>query len=220
MAHQQQPEKAASSHLYWARNKSEEKALTGEHKPLSAEEAAALQAKAGAGAAWNKASTWEEKNIATWAADAMRNEILPAVAFVLGPEPPLPKLPDAAAADGLTASSSCKVRVTAVDTIKGDATYVLSRGKEKVLFELNMKLKLEMELLDESGTLKNILTGTLHLPEVSNDELGDAKMPSAKFSCDQAGWKPFFESAGKQGWPSVKTALETLVEQAKQKWRN
>ena len=54
----QEKEKAASSHLYWARNKSEEKQLTGEHKALSAAEAAALTAKAAdKGAAWNKAAT-------------------------------------------------------------------------------------------------------------------------------------------------------------------
>ena len=161
-------EKAPSSHLYWARNKSEEKSLTGEHKALSAEEAAALAAKSGPGSSWNKASTWEEKNIAPWATAYVREDVLPSLAYTLGtPEaPPLPKLPDDPSAEGLTPSSSCKVRVSAVDSVKGEATYVLSRGKERVLFELAIKLKLEMELLDEAGALKSIVSGTLNVAEV------------------------------------------------------
>jgi len=215
-------QKPANAHLYWARNKSEEKQLTGEHKALTPEEAAALaKGSSTAGAAWNKASTWEEKNIATWASTLMRDEILPDVAYTLGPPgPPLPALPADSSAEGLSASSSCKVRVTSVDSVKGDATYVLSRGKEKVIFELAIKLKMEIELLDESGALKNIIVGTLNVPEVSNDELGDSKLPSAKFTCEQAAWKPFFEQCAKGSWPSLKGALEAFVEQAKQKWRN
>ncbi|KAL1512000.1 hypothetical protein AB1Y20_005275 [Prymnesium parvum] len=209
--------KPASAHLYWARNKSEDKVLTGEHKALTPEEAAALAAKSagGVGAAWNKASTWEEKNIAAWAIGVMRDELLPPLAYELGgQERPLPASPLEAAV------ASCKARVSAVDSVKGEATYVLSRGKEKVLFELGLKLKLEMELLDESGALHEILTGTMHVAEVSNDELGDARMPSAKFTCDQTAWKPFFEECAKASWPSLKASLERLVEQAKQKWRN
>jgi len=213
--------KAANAHLYWARNKSEEKQLTGEHKALTPEEAAALAAQSSsAGAAWNKASTWEEKNIASWAISLMKEEILPAVTYTLGPPgAPLPTLPSDASAEGLSSSSTAKARVTSVETVKGDTTYVLSRGKEKVIFELAVKLKLEVELLDESGALKNIVSGTLNIPEVSNDELGDAKMPDAKFTCDQAPWKPFFEQSAKAAWPSLKVAFEAFVEQTKQKWR-
>lgn len=43
--------------------------------------------------------------------------------------------------------------------------------------------------------LLNILTGKLIIAEVTNDDLSDAKLPSAKCTCDQDGWKPAFEYA-------------------------
>ena len=70
-----------------------------------------------------------------------------------------------AGAEGLTSSASCKVRVSSVENVSGEVTYVLSRGKERCVFELALKLKLEMELA-EGGELKTILTGQLNIPEV------------------------------------------------------
>ena len=67
--------------------------------------------------------------------------------------------------------------------------------------------------------LKQILTGKLTLPELTNDDLDDAKLPGgSKCTCEQDGWKPYFEPAAKLCWSSVKVTLQALIDQAKQKW--
>ena len=104
--------------------------------------------------------------------------------------------------------------------MSGECTYVLSRGKQRVVFELQIKCSLEMELR-AGDELKHILTGKLTLPELSNDDLDEAKLPGgSKCTCDQGGeWRAFFEASAKAGiWPTVKGSLEALIEQAKQKW--
>lgn len=67
--------------------------------------------------------------------------------------------------------------------------------------------------------LKQIVTGKLTLPELSNDDLDDSKLPGgSKFVCEEDGWKPVFEAAAKGCWGSIKGGLGMLIEQAKQKW--
>ena len=111
-----------------------------------------------------------------------------------------------------------KVKVLSVDSVSGESTYVLSRGKQRVVFELQIKLQLEVEV-HVGGELKQIVTGKLTLPELSNDDLDDAKLPGgSKIVCEQTEWKPFFEAASKGCWEGVKTVLNVLIEQAKQKW--
>ena len=83
---------------------------------------------------------------------------------------------------------------------------------------LRPRAQLEMEL-HVGGELKQILTGKFTLPELSNDDLDDAKLPGGhKCTCEQDGWKPFFESSAKCSWGAIKTTLQALIEQAKQKW--
>jgi hypothetical protein len=73
--------------------------------------------------------------------------------------------------------------------------------------------------LHVGGTLKEIFTGKVTLPELTNDELDEGSMPSGcKCACDQAGWKPVFEAGSKRCWAPLKGVLEALIEQAKQKW--
>lgn len=163
MSFQEQPAKTADAHLYWARNKSQSAPV--QHKPLSAEEAAALeaQAAASAGAAWNKAATWEEKAIGKWSSELLRDTMLPELAYTLPSEGgSLPALP--ADSEGLTPVATCKVRVATVESVSGDVTYVISRGKERCVFELALKMKLEMELW-EGSELKTIISGQIHIPE-------------------------------------------------------
>ena len=69
--------------------------------------------------------------------------------------------------------------------------------------------------------LKQILTGKLTVPEVSNDDLDESKMVGgAKCICEQEkdGWKPFFDACAKGSWHGIKGTLQALVEQTKQKW--
>ena len=170
------PERKPTDHLYWAR--SESKGAAPPPKPISAEEAkqlAAASSTAG-GSAWNKGgNTWEEKRINTWAHELLKETLLPELSYELpGAAGAVPKLPSGQEGDG--GEPRVTVRVTAVDSVTGECTYVLSRGKQRVVFELTMKLVLEVEL-HIGGELKQILSGKLTLPELSNDDLDDAKLP-------------------------------------------
>jgi len=208
-----------ADHLYWAKTSSINAAPP--PKQLTAEEVKKMEQQASSaagGSAWNKGgSTWEEKKIESWAHELLKTELLPAIAHELPTATaPLPALP---AGDDGAAPDAVHVKVTGVDKVQGEATYVLSRGKQRVVFELELvKIKLEVEV-KAAGVLQSIVTGMLTVSEVTNDDLSEPKLPSAKFVCEQAGWKPAFEYAAKQSWPAIKAALETLVERAKEKWR-
>ena len=212
-------EKKPTDHLYWASTTSADKAPP--PKPLSAEEAAAIQARAVAaangGSAWNKGgNTWEEKKINTWACTLLKDEILPTIAYELPSSAlRLPNLPGGVDFDGADAVS---VRVTGVDSVSGECTYVLSRGKQRVVFELQMKLLLEAEV-KLGGSLQTILTGKLTVPEVSNDDLDEPKMPSTyKCTCDQPPFAKYLAHVAMGAWPGIKASLESLVDQSKVKW--
>lgn len=152
-----------SDHLYWARTQST--ATPVEIKPLDKEAAAALEQAAAAkrGAAWNAASTWEEKDISKWAYELLSETLLPSIAadFELSPAESA-KLP----AELQDLSLRCSLKVASVTSTTGDVTHVLSRGKQRVVFELTLKLLLELEIR-QGNELKHILTGTLNITEVS-----------------------------------------------------
>lgn len=211
----EQEPKAPSDHLYWARSSSINAAPP--PKPISAEEAKKMEASSSGASAWNKSgSTWEEKKIDAWAFEILQDTLVPEMAYQLPmPGVPVPALPASETGGGELRVS---VRALSCDSVSGEATYVMSRGKQKVLFELKLKIKLEMEVFVDAE-MKTILTGMVTLPELSNDDLSDAKMPSGcKCTCEQTGWKPFFEQAAKASWAEVVKALEALVSNAKQKW--
>jgi len=176
-------------------------------------------ASAAGGSVWNKGgNTWEEKKIDNWAFELLKNTLLPEMTYALPlPGIPVPALPGSAGDLG-DGERRVTTRVLSCDSVSGEATYVLSRGKQRVVFELKIKLKLEMEL-HVGSELKSIITGTVTLPEVTNDDLSEAKMPSGvKCTCEQDGWKPFFEQAAKASWMQLKATLEVLVDNAKTKW--
>ena len=136
----QMPEKKATDHLYWARSSSTGAAPP--PKPISADEAKKMQDAAGAGgSAWNKGgNTWEEKRINQWTFDLLKETLLPELAFELpgaaGAVPSLPRGEDSGAGE-----QRCRVRVLSADSVTGECTYVLSRGKQRVVFELQIKLQ-------------------------------------------------------------------------------
>jgi len=179
----------------------------------------------------------EEKEISKWSKELLREQLLPSLVLSLPSEgAALPALPtnhaaqtilatqsghtsyEALAAAAATGSLTAQLRLTAVERVDGEATHIISRGKQRVVFEFTLKLKLELELR-EGDELREILTGTITVADVTNDELQQAKVP-AKCTCEQAGWLPFFEPAAKQCWLPLRGLLSVYVEQAKTKWRN
>ena len=101
-----------------------------------------------------------------------------------------------------------------------NVTFVVSRGKQRLLLELELKLKVEAEVFGGAGDeMLQILTGKLTIDEVTGDDLGGAKMPFSKCTCDQKAWKPFLSKAAPAAlWPPLKEALVALQEQGKAKW--
>mmetsp|Transcript_14088 Transcript_14088/g.23380 ORF Transcript_14088/g.23380 Transcript_14088/m.23380 type:complete len:216 (+) Transcript_14088:55-702(+) len=210
--------KGPSDHLYWARNKSTAKPV--EHKPLdqAAIEALKIESANSRAAAWNKAATWEEKNISKWAHDHLTETLLPEVCTPIELNRSLlARLPSAVRDQPLR---WCQARVICAKSVSGDVTYVFSRGKQRVVFELKLKLKLELDLRGEGNNLCEIISGELQA-EVSIDDLDDSKMPSPKATCDQSGtgWGPFFQAAAPQLWPALVQVLKQFINEAKQKWQ-
>ena len=216
-----QREKTAAKHMYWARSASLTPATTVVPKKLDAAEAAALEAAAASkaastGAAWNAAQTFVEKSVSKWAHDLLSETLLPDLSGESSDAlPPAP-----AGADGAAAPSATRVkcRVISIETVSGDVTFVVSRGKQRLLLELELKVKVEAEVF-AGDELQTILTGMLTVDEVTGDDLGGAKMPSSKCTCEQKAWKPFFTKAAPAAlWPPLKEALVALQEQGKAKW--
>ena len=134
--------KAPTDHLYWARSSSQNAAPP--PKKLSAEEAKQLEASSSAAgaSAWNKSgNTWEEKPVNTWAFELLRDTLLPEMTYALPlatvPVPPLPP----SEADAASGNVSVSVRVLKAESVTGECTYVVSRGKQRVVFELQIKLQ-------------------------------------------------------------------------------
>ena len=92
-------------------------------------------------------------------------------------------------------------------------------AKQRVVLDLKIKLKLEMEV-HVGGELKTILVGKLNIPEITNDELDDEKLPGeCKATCEHnQAWSQFFDRAAKGSWSRLQPTLKELIEQTKQKW--
>ena len=60
--------------------------------------------------------------------------------------------------------------------------------------------------------------GDLHVPELTNDDIGATKLPHAKFRCEQDAGARAFEGGCRAMWTSMAEVLAALVEQTKQKW--
>lgn len=140
-------EKTPASHLTWARSKSSTAPV--EPKKLSEAEAAALATQnAGAGASWNSGQTWEEKEITKWSKELLKEQLLPSLSLSLPSDgAPLPALPGIEAAQALAAAATdgtlrAVAKVVAVDKVDGEATHVVSRGKQRVVFEFTIKVNL------------------------------------------------------------------------------
>eukprot|EP00903_Cladosiphon_okamuranus_P013940 g12966.t1 len=126
----------------------EAKALIGDIAPKKLEPAVAAAvpgaeaAGGNAGSAWNKAGTWESRDMTSWAKQRLQ-ELLGAVEF------------DA---------SESTVTVVKVDKLEGDAEISFSRGKKRYLFDFRFELKWEAPDL-VCGPAKGVLV----YPDVGQD---------------------------------------------------
>jgi tetratricopeptide (TPR) repeat protein len=106
--------------------------------------------------AWNKAGTWEEKDVTKWAKTALEEHLMQ-TKYVL---------PDSSPSPG------AEVIVTKVKTLDGHASCALARGKKRYIYEFMAKLDWKMI---QSGTGSDLeCTGSLALPDIDGTiELGE-----------------------------------------------
>ncbi|XP_030944591.1 uncharacterized protein LOC115969157 [Quercus lobata] len=105
------------------------------------------------GSLWNKAGTWEEKNLHKWASDRIK-ELLISVGSLEFP--------------------AGKAEISDVSKCVGDAFLVTVRNKKRVgyTYELTLKVKGEWTIREEKKTVK----GHIDIAEFSFGELDDLQM--------------------------------------------
>jgi tetratricopeptide (TPR) repeat protein len=118
-----------------------DKQLIGDIAPkrIEADPAPVAAATIDGASAWNKAGTWEEKNVTVWATHALR-DALKAVTYELPASSPAP---------------GAAVRVTSVKSCDGHASLAMVRGKKRYIYEYSLQIewKLETQGHDAEGTM-------------------------------------------------------------------
>ncbi|XP_017981946.1 PREDICTED: uncharacterized protein LOC18589517 [Theobroma cacao] len=143
-----------ASYTYWVREAKEDAAPLPLPKKLTPQDILCNQSHhATLGSVWNRAGTWEEKNLNNWATQRIK-ELLKSV---------------------ISLDFSCgKAEIADVTKCAGDAFLVTVRNKKRVgyTYELTLKIKGEWLLRDERKTVK----GHIDIPEFSFGELDDLQM--------------------------------------------
>ncbi|KAL5200749.1 hypothetical protein ABZP36_021952 [Zizania latifolia] len=143
----------ATSYRYWVRDATGDAAPLPPPRKLDAAQLAANPPPSTLGSVWNKAGTWEEKNLNSWASSRIKD--------LLGSLDPLE-------------FSTGKASVYEVSKCSGDAFLVTVRNKRRVgyTYELGLKFKGEWLIKEESKKVK----GYLDIPEISFGELEDLEV--------------------------------------------
>ncbi|TYH56502.1 hypothetical protein ES332_D08G023900v1 [Gossypium tomentosum] len=144
----------AASYTYWVRETTADAAPLPVPKKLTAQDILSTQSQSTSiGSVWNKAGTWEEKNLNNWATQRLK-ELLKSV--------------------GSLDLSCGKAEISDVTKCVGDAFLVTVRNKKRVgyTYELTLKIKGEWHLREENKTVK----GHIDIPEFSFGELDDLQM--------------------------------------------
>ncbi|OWM89238.1 uncharacterized protein LOC116197684 [Punica granatum] len=140
-----------TSYRYWVREAAGDAAPLPVPKKLSPDEIAPPQSQTpNLGSVWNKAGTWEEKNLNNWAADRIK-ELLGCIGSLDFP--------------------AGKAQIAEVTKCTGDAFLVTVRNKKRVgyTYELTLKVEGEWTIREEKKTVK----GHVDIPEFSFGELDD-----------------------------------------------
>ncbi|XP_052158043.1 uncharacterized protein LOC127775790 [Oryza glaberrima] len=143
----------AASYRYWVREATGDAAPLPAPRKIDAADLAAKPAPTTLGSVWNKAGTWEEKNLNSWANGRIKD--------LLGSLDPLE-------------FSTGKASVYEVSKCTGDAFLVTVRNKKRVgyTYELGLKFKGEWLIKEENKKVK----GYLDIPEFSFGELEDLEV--------------------------------------------
>lgn len=152
---QQESSNTTSSYTYWVRETKTDAAPLPVPKKLTQQDisTAAASNNHHLGSAWNKAGTWEEKNLNKWATERIKELVL---------------------SMGTLEFSSGKAEVSEVSRCTGDAYLVTVRNKKRVgyTYEITLKVKGEWLVGEEKKTFK----GNLDISEFSFGELDDLQV--------------------------------------------
>ncbi|XP_075509602.1 uncharacterized protein LOC142546015 [Primulina tabacum] len=148
-------EKAAesASYTYWVREAGRDAAPLPTPKKIDQADLCTQTSQTHLGSAWNRAGTWEEKNLNAWATDRIK-ELLVSM--------------------GSLEFSSGRAEITEVTKCVGDAFLVTVRNKKRVgyTYELTLKVKGEWHIGGENEKVK----GHLDVPEFTFGELDDLQV--------------------------------------------
>lgn len=146
---------AASSYTYWVREVREDAAPIPLPKKLNPDDLSnnSQQPPSHLGSAWNRAGTWEEKNLNKWASDRIK-ELLVSV--------------------GSLEFSGGRAEITEVSKCVGDAFLVTVRNKKRVSYTYELTLRVKGEWL--AGEEKKKVKGHIDIPEFSVGELDDLQL--------------------------------------------
>ncbi|CAM8930720.1 unnamed protein product [Rhodiola kirilowii] len=154
--------KSGNSYRYWVRETKQDAAPLPVPRKLTDQEKTSSDSHTGThlGSTWNKAGTWEEKNLNTWANDRLK-ELLISV--------------------GSLEFSGGRAEISEVSRCVGDAYLVTVRNKKLVgyTYELSLKVKGEWTVKDEQKKLD----GHIDVAEFSFGELDDLQI-EAKLTDD------------------------------------
>ncbi|KAJ8564579.1 hypothetical protein K7X08_001039 [Anisodus acutangulus] len=146
---------ATSSYTYWVRGATQDAAPLPVPKKLTSEDLnnQANNTQTHLGSAWNRAGTWEEKNLNKWANDRIK-ELLISV--------------------GSLEYSGGKAEVSEVTRCSGDAFLVTVRNKKRVGYTYELTIKVKGEWL--VGAEKKVIKGNIDIAEFSFGELDDLQI--------------------------------------------
>ncbi|CAN6580057.1 hypothetical protein ACFX13_032204 [Malus domestica] len=147
-------EQQGASYTYWVRQVTEDAAPLPVPRKLSPQDIISAQSHpSNLGSLWNRAGTWEEKNVNKWATDRMKELI---------------------ASVGSLEFSGGIAEISHVSKCVGDAFLVTVRNKKRVgyTYELTLKVKGEWVIEEE----KKMIKGQIDIPEFSFGELDDLQM--------------------------------------------
>ncbi|XP_057980109.1 uncharacterized protein LOC131165947 [Malania oleifera] len=148
------PSSSSSSYTYWVREVTEDAAPLPVPRKLAPEDLLSNQSHPAAlGSVWNRAGTWEEKNLNKWASDRIK-ELLLSV--------------------GSLDFNGGKAEIADVSKCTGDAFLVTVRNKKRVgyTYELTLKFKGEWFIKEE----KKMVKGHINILEFSYGELDDLQI--------------------------------------------
>jgi len=97
-----------------------------------------LAVPAGSGSAWNKAGTWEEKDVSAWAKETLTAKLM-SVTYTLADSSPAP-------------GALCQI--TAVPTCDGHASFATVRGKKRYIYEFALALDWKFSIEDDAASGK------------------------------------------------------------------